>query len=211
MSAPPIISVLLPTVRPNKAAAAISSLPAAAGQVRYEVVVVADFGPDDYPHTKWILSERKGPIHAVDLAYKASSGEFVFLFNDESTLEPGALASLYYAALANPGRVQTPHHLPEFPFQYYGLPFAAFPFVHKDVVKKLGGFLDTAYRGFYADPDFSMRAHANNVPVAVVHSAVIVHTNRHDSAHEHNLHAYLANDRALFRTRWDHLGRFQDP
>lgn len=211
MSAPPIISVLLPTIRPNQAAKAMASIPAAAGAVRYEVIVVADFGPDDYPHTKWILSERKGPIDAVDLAYRASEGEYIFLFNDESRLESGALASLYYAALANPGRVLTPHHLPEFPFQYYGLPFAPFPFVSRDVIGKLGGFLDTAYKAFYADPDFSMRAHANKVPVDTVHAAVLTHRHTHCEWKQHNWETHSHNDRATFRTRWDHLGTFHDP
>lgn len=209
----PIISVLLPTVRPQRLPHAMVSIPEAAGAIPYEVIVVADFGPpeDAYPNTRWILSKRKGPIDAAHLAYAASEGEYVFLFNDESTLRPGALESLYYASLANPGRLLTPHHLPEFPFQYYGLPFAAFPFVHKDVVKQLGGFLDPAYGAFYADPDFSMRAHAKRIPVDVVQSAVIVHHNRHDDAHGCNLQAYFANDRATFRTRWDHLGQFRDP
>ena len=210
MKAPPIISVLLPTVRPNQAANAMASIPAAAGQVRYEVIVVADFGPDDYPNTKWVLSERKGPIHAVDLAYKASQGEFIFVFNDESRLEPGALSSLYYAALANPRRILTPHHVPVFTFTKYRRFYAPFPFVRRDVIEELGGLFDTSYKAFYADPDLSMRAHAKSIPVEEVGSAVIIH--RHVSCEwkRHNWDTHSNNDRATFRTRWDHLGEFHE-
>jgi glycosyltransferase involved in cell wall biosynthesis len=206
-----VISILLPSVRPEKLPAAMACIPAAVGSVSYEVVVVADFGPEEYPHTRWIVRPRKGVIDAVHAAYEASEGEYVFLFNDESQLEPGSLQLLYLAAVTDPWRVLTPYHHPPFNFQYYGLLFAAFPFVRRDLVDELGGFLDPSFKAFYADPDFSMRAHAKRIPVEVLHSAMIRHTNRHDDSHQRNLDAYLANDRALFRARWDHLGTFCDP
>lgn len=209
-----MISVLLPTVRPAKLPWAIASIPAAADGLDYEVVVVADFQPDHtYPHTKWIVSERKGPIDAIKAAYDLSEGEYVFVFNDESQLDPQALKALYYAALADPWRVLTPHHVPPFTFEYYGRPFAAFPFVRRDLIESLGGLFDPAYRAFYADPDFSMRAHAKRIPVETVSSATIRHTNHSDGTDvkSQNWERYFANDRATFRTRWDHLGAFRDP
>ena len=210
----PIISVLLPSVRPGNLPWSMGTVSAAASGIRYEIVVVADFGPEQYPYTKWIVDERKGPIDAIQLAYAASEGEYLFVFNDESRLEPGALASLYYAALTDPRRVLTPYHVPPFGFEYYGLPFAAFPFVRRDVIQELGGLFDPAYKAFYADPDFSMRAHAKRIPVETIQSAVIRHTNHHaseDDIKPHNWAKYIDNDRALFRTRWDHLGTFRDP
>jgi hypothetical protein len=206
-----MISVLLPSVRPRLLPHAYASIAAAAGDVAYEVVIVADFGPEDWPHTTWVVRERKGPIDAIAMAVREARGDFYFVFNDESTLEPWALASLYYAALANPGRVLSPHHVPEFHFAYYGKPFAAFPFVHRETVRDLGGLFDPAFVAFYADPDFSLRAHAKSVPVDVITSAVIRHTQQHDDVKSHNWDAYFNNDRATFRTRWDHLGEFCDP
>jgi len=209
-----VISVLLPTVRPDNLPAAIRSIPEAAAGIDYEVIVVADFGPDSYPRTKWIVDERKGPIDAIETAYQAAQGEYVFVFNDESKLEPGSLRTLYEAALTDPWRVLTPYHVPPFTFVYYGRPFAAFPFVRRDVIEDLGGLFDPAYKGFYADPDFSMRAHAKRIPVEVIQSAVIRHVN-HSNGQADIKHAnwakWFANDQALFRTRWDHLGAFHDP
>jgi len=206
-----MISVLLPSVRPGLLRRAYDSIAPAAGQVAFEVVIVADFGPEDWPQTKWIIRERRGPIDAISFAVREAAGDFLFLMNDESTLADGSLASLYYAALANPGRVQSPRWVPDYALAYYGQSFVPFPFVHRDVVKQLGGFLDPAYRGFYADPDFSLRAHAKGVPVDVLPSAVIHHINGHDDVKAHNWAAYFDNDRATFRTRWDHLGDFCDP
>ena len=206
-----MISILLPSVRPEKLPWAMASIPAAASTVPYEVVVVADFGPDEYPHTRWIMRERKGVIDAIDTACQASKGEYLFVFNDESRLDPNALQSLYFAALTDPWRVLTPYHMPPYSFHYYGLPFAAFPFVRRDLMEQLGGLFDPVYQGFYADPDFSMRAHAQRIPVEVLHSAVIRHDNRHDDAHQWSVNAFLEHDRAIFRSRWDHLGEFRDP
>lgn len=206
-----MISILLPSIRPDKLPFAMASIPAAAEIVAYEVIVVADFGPEEYPHTQWIVRERHGVIDAIQTAYEASSGEYLFVMNDESSLDPGSLRSLYYAALADPWRVLSPYHVPDFNFQYYGLPFAAFPFVRRDLVEHVGGLFDTAYKGFYADPDFSLRAHAKRIPVEILHSATIRHRNRHDESHAQRVNEHLANDRALFRTRWDHLGVFCDP
>lgn len=206
-----MISILLPSIRPNRLPFAMASIPAAAENVDYEVIVVADFGPEEYPHTRWIVEPRQGVIRAIQTAYKTSQGEYVFVMNDESTLDAGALRSLYYAALSDPWRVLSPYHIPQFNFVYYGLPFAAFPFVRRDLVEHLGGLFDPAYKGFYADPDFSMRAHAKRIPVEVLHSATIRHFNRRDPEHQDRVNAYFANDQALFRTRWDHLGEFRDP
>ena len=207
-----MISILLPSVRPALLRRAYDSIAAAAGPVRYEVIVVADFGPEYWPHTLWIVNERQGPIAAVEAARRVARGDYLFVMNDEATLDPDALALLYNYAEANPGRLLTPHIQPPFPFRYYGIPFAPFPFVHVDLVKQLGGLLDPAYKGFYADPDLGMRAHAAGVSLETVDGATIRFRNTaNDEAKTSNWDKYFANDQATFRTRWDHLGAFHDP
>lgn len=210
----PKISVLFPTVRPRQFQRSLDSIGPAAGRVSYEVVVVADFpmlngeGP-----LLWLQRPRRGPIEAIHTAHQASCGEFLFVMNDESTLDIGALERLYVAALNDARCLYSPRHVPDFGFYYYGRPFAAFPFIHRCLLDDLGGFLfDPAYRGFYADPDLSMRAHAAGVPIRVVDDAVLRHANNMLAPyHQENLSNFLAADRALFRSRWDHLGEFQDP
>lgn len=215
----PQVTVLLPTIRPHLVSRAIDSIRHAAQSVSYEVVVVADFpaevlgccSPVGHLHVNWIRHERNGVVDAVKVACEMAQGEFWFLFNDESVLEPQALDLLHAEALRTPGEILAPKHLPAFPFTYYGLPFAPFMFVHRDLVRQLGGLLDTRYRGFYADPDFSLRAHAAGIPIREVSGAVLRHANKHDAPHHAAVDAYLAADRASFRARWDHLGEFRDP
>lgn len=207
-----MISILLPTVRPALVLRALASIPAACGDVPYEVIVVADFPrlPEvaDLP-VRWIERERRGVIDAMAVAAAAAIGEYWFAFNDESVLEPGALQAL--AREASHLEILSPRHLPPFPFQYYGRPFAPFPFVAADLVTVLGGLLDPVYKAFYADPDLGMRADAKGIPIRVVDDAIIHHDNNHDAIHYAHVAAYLAADRATFRSRWDHLGAFEDP
>lgn len=208
----PLISVLLPTIRPALADRALQSIPAACAGLSYEVIVVADFPPPTLapcPDVRWIVSDRRGVVDAVHVAEQHAHGDYWFTFNDESVLEPGALTTLYGAA--TPREILTPRHLPPFHFAYYGRLFAPFAFAARDTIAALGGLLDPIYHAFYADPDFSLRADARGIPVRIVQDAVIHHANQHDAAHWHSVDAYLTADRATFRARWDHLGRFEDP
>lgn len=208
MSDQPVISVILPTIRQGRILAALQSLQAAAELVPTEIIVVADF-PAPIPHSPWYVRGRRGVIDAIQVGYAAARGEYVFVSNDETMVEPDCLHQLYQAAVTQPGRLLTPNHQPPFPFAYYGKPFAPFPFAHRDVFTKLGGLFDPAYRGFYADPDLSMRAHAAGVPVETVWPAVIHHSNSEDKSAA--WYDYFLADRATFRSRWDHLGVFRDP
>jgi hypothetical protein len=206
----PVISVILPTIRPSLIGVRLAEYRAMDAGVPVEVIVVADFAPP-MPHSPWYVRERKGVIDAVDLGYKAAQGDYITVTNDETQYGPDTLRALYAAACANPGAVLAPRHIPPFPFFYYGKPFTGFPFVHRDTIAKLGGFFDPAYRAFYSDPDFSMRAHAAGVPIVDVPDAPILHMQSHRRDHDDAVVAYHAADQALFRSRWDHLGAFRDP
>jgi GT2 family glycosyltransferase len=84
--------------------------------------------------------------------------------------------------------------------------------VHRDLVQYLGGLFDPAYKGFYADPDFSMRAHETGIPIQIVDGAILRHANNMAAhGHQENLSAYYEDDQKLFRSRWDRLGAFRDP
>ena len=209
-----MISVLFPTIRPELVAPCLESIRAGAGGVPFEVIVVSDVPVtwELQPWVRWIVTARNGVVDAVNVAYRAARGSYVFLTNDETRIEPLALERLYQAALREPQAIWSPQHIPSYPFFYYGKPFVPFVFASKALLDSLGGLLDPAYKGFYADPDLSMRAHAAGVPLRVLDTAVIHHSNnigRPD--HVAAVQQYLAQDRETFRARWDHLGEFCDP
>lgn len=207
-----MISVLLPTVRPHLLESAFASIEPAANGAPYEVVVIADF-PEAFVHAKlqWVERARLGVVDALNAGMGVARGEYIFSFNDESQLDASALESLFVEAETQPRRILTPKHLPPFNFSYYGKMFAPFPFVHRDVLAKIGGIADPVFRAFYADPDLSLRAYACGVPVEILDKAIIRHANNHDVAHQRNVNAYLEADREVFKKRWAHLGEFCDP
>lgn len=204
-----IISVILPTIRPYLIEQRLKEWDTALALVPpSELIVVADF-PSPNGHSPWYVRGRNGVIDAINLGYGVARGEFVFVTNDEAIPEPDVLHQLYQAAVQMPGCLLTPLHLPPFPFQYYGKPFAPFPFARKTLFDQIGGMFDPAFKAFYADPDLGMRAHAAGVPIHTVQTAAIHHHNAEGKAEQWD--AYFTNDRATFRARWDHLGAFRDP
>jgi glycosyltransferase involved in cell wall biosynthesis len=207
-----VISIILPTIRPHLIREALRSIPPACGNLPFEVVVVADF-PDfelsELPYVLWILQERRGVVQAACRGFAEAVGEYVFLFNDESVLEPFALEVLRRQEPEN--QILSPEHHPPFNFVYYGRTFLPFPFGRRRLFERLGGLLDPIYRGFYADPDLSLRALAQGVELRTVPGSVLRHVNRHDAPHMQAVSRFLESDRATFRARWDHLGEFCDP
>lgn len=213
-----MISVLLPTVRPARAAHAVGNLLSHSRDVPLEIIVVSDFTAESvgvYPGesgcVKWYVRGRKGVIDAINVAYGVSTGDVIFLTNDQTTCRPDCLRLLHDAGMARPDVLWTPRHEPYYPFYYYGKFFAAFPCAHRSLVTKLGHFLDPVYRAFYADPDLSMRAYAAGVPIDEVVGATIDHHNTMDDTSRSAREAYLLEDRETFRARWDYLGDFRDP
>lgn len=108
----PVLSIVLPTLnRVQFLAHALASIPNAAGDVPYEVIVVAGESEDDtrafleYAATRdehvrvhWQHGERTGCIKSFNLGFRAARGEYIAWFNDDAefvgTPFPPALALL---------------------------------------------------------------------------------------------------------------------
>jgi hypothetical protein len=210
-----MISVILPTVRPHLFERCLASL--AAKDVAVEVVVVADFprppevSLDSQNIVVWVERPRAGTVDAVNAGASIVRGDWRLVLSDEARLDVGCLDALWHEGLKDRMRLLTPRHLPPFDFAYYGRQFAPFPYAHRDLIMRLGGLFDPAFRSFYADPDLGMRAHAAGFPVVTVEAAVVHHHQEHDLTHVESVAKWFDADRAAFRERWDHLGRFQDP
>jgi GT2 family glycosyltransferase len=220
-----MISVILPSIRPDRVQRTLENLVQCATRADLEILVVADYMPSiPAPlgvRTQWIHRARGGTVDAVNAGYTAASGEHVFITNDETTLDVDCLAVLEGCAKREPEAIYTPRHRPQFNFSYYGKTFAAFPFAHRDVFKKAAYWtsdpaydhlFDPAYRCFYADPDLSLRAQAVGIPIVEVTATSLAHRNSSRRAgHQENRLMYLYRDQQVFRARWDFLGEFKDP
>ena len=210
-----MLSVLLPSIRPNLIKDVITNL-LEASQRDLEIIIVADHLPIFQLNSKvkWYTQERGGTVPAINLAYQMSQGEYIFLMNDESVIQKNGLDVLEDFAKDKIALI-TPKHLPFFPFYYYHKLFAAFPFVNRKDLKQITGgefFFNPELHSFYADPDQSMRAWEKNIPVIECDKVILQHTNnwsREDT--QSNIKNYFQLDREIFRKRWDYLGPFNDP
>lgn len=214
-----MISILLPTIRPANIMDTLLNL-SYANKGEYEIIVVADFPAPAYikddPRIFWVFeNHRQGPVDAVNKAFLLAQGEYVFVMNDESKLEVGALDLLKNRYEINTLQLLTPKHIPYFPFIYYGKIFAAFPFMNRRTLQVLNNdefVFDPTYKAFYADPDLSLRAYENNIPVHIIEEAILIHNNDwHEEGHQDNVKKYLNHDQEVFKNRWSHLGEFKDP
>lgn len=212
-----MISVILPTVRPENIHEAVRSIFESCRENEIEIIIIADFQDDNLSKRNdvlWIYQpERKGVISAVNEGIGYARGEYYFCTNDEAVLARGCLYNLKkFCEEHEDNIIACPRHFPYFPFYYYGKFFAAFPFAHRELINKIGGFFDARYKAFYADPDLSLRAYEAGYEVKECPNASLVHNNSMAcEAHKINVSKYVLSDRETFRKRWDHLGEFVDP
>lgn len=214
------VSVIVPTVRPEQIFGCLESIhKAAEGLDSYEIVVAADF-IDHAGHSnrneKWLFRpDRLGPVNAICEAEKHCKGDYLFLISDEDRLHPGTLSLMYGHSEFQRARgteiIVVPNCGMTFAQRgYYNVPFPPFPFVHRDIVKKLGGtLLDPKFGAHYADPDLGCRAYVNNVQLRFLSNVTLSHPNSvTESSHVANREKYFDQDEAYFRSKWDHLGEF---
>ena len=108
---------------------------------------------------------------------------------------------------------------PETKLEYYGKVFAPYPFVHRSIIEKLGGFFDPKYKGFYSDPDFSLRAHEKGIRIIKCPNVTVKRNSPQRflglrlnyAGHKENISKYFEADRETFIKSWKHLGEFNEP
>jgi GT2 family glycosyltransferase len=215
----PLVSILLPSIRPDLFRIRMKEYARLDLPGPCEVVVVSDRSDLDVTPThpdiaiRLFTQPRAGTIPATNLAFAKSEGDYVVAMNDETELHSQFLKALYAAGEAQNGdglfsAVLTNascHH------DYYGIFFAIYPFGSKKFFRRINGtseyMFDPVYHCFYADPDFSIRAHEAGFDVVNIADALCTHRNvKEADGHSFNWHTYYKVDRQTFVTRWAHLG-----
>jgi hypothetical protein len=203
------VSVILPSLRPDFALASIDALRPQLADIAHEFVVACPH-PVVGPQVLWVPEARPmGSVAATQAAFAASSGDILVGAGDDIRFDPGAMGEALAAfaavqrpfpmGLAYPSRIAgVATH-----FCLYGHLCPAFFAIGRADAQAAGGFVDTAFRLAYADPDLGLRVWAAGGQMRAA-KATVAH--RFDDASKGDgsaaKDAKAAVDFELFRARW---------
>ncbi|MBF0323468.1 MAG: glycosyltransferase family 2 protein [Alphaproteobacteria bacterium] len=157
-----LISIILPTIRPDLAGAALQSIVACSDDVRYEIVVVSPF-PVQGKNIVHVKEEvPKGNCAAHAMGYQASSGDIIVAMSDDHIALDGWLTPVqsfieqretqYFPFCAGINRPQSPWF-----GAVYGLYYPYFPVLSRQSAEAIGGFFSPDFTAHFGDPDLAMR------------------------------------------------------
>ena len=213
-----MISVIIPSIRPENLEETIKKFIISQGwDCVFEIVLVTDFDIDykiwvnRYCDVKVIKIPRNGPTDAICKGIEASKGEYIFFINDQCSVSPNGLSKMLAFSKKHNDRVIVGHrNTPITPMKYFGVDFEPYPFIHKDLVKELGGYYRPEYKHFYADPDLAMRSSWLDIPIKKC-PGVSVHRTCDGSmdyqGHVESVNKNYKNDMETFINRWKFLGK----
>jgi len=212
----PDISVILPTLRPEKAHKCIESIAETSEGVNYEVVVVSPLdmcnlldGCKGYNRIKFMKEEKKeGCNQAYTNGYENASGKYIFAIADDHRLGLDCLKKLIefmqphddeiFLAGARCYGVYGPG--PE--NTTYGFYYAYTPCIRRDLVEQVGGFYDPYYKHYYGDPDLAMRVWHNGGKAELCLDAWVEYHNELDNIDLESQTNNSERDFNAFFQRW---------
>jgi len=209
-----MVSVIIPSIRPINLEQTIARLLAGQEGADFEIVTVTDFEVYPLPdRVVSIRSERLGCIDAICKAESRASGEYIIVLSDQSYISDNGLQQMEeYSKKMRDTVIISQHTVPESKLEYYGKYFAPYPFVHRSIIQQLGGLFLPIYKSFYADPDFSMRAHEDGIAIHKLNYIDIIRpAGMSYSHHKENFNKYVEADRETFKNRWSKFGEFKEP
>lgn len=203
------LSVLVPTLFPDLARAAIEDLRPQLQDVDHEFVVVS---PSEISGERivWVREETpQGSVAAGNRAFAAARGEIVLVAGDDARFSKGAIAEAL-AAFADPARpeplaITFPHRLRALDCVWvaFGRLFPTIFAFDRAGAGKTGGYFDPGYRTGCADPDLGLRiwAAGGQVRRARANVRLIEDRNGHGEGPQ-KTNAVIEKDVARFAEIW---------
>lgn len=208
----PLISVILPSLRPSQLAQCLASIHRYTVGIDYEVVVVSPFDIEPHPNVVHVKEARsEGVYKAVANGYEQVKGEYIIHMPDDSRPTP------FWAA--NMIAFMSPYddELFEGNFRHfdargerpepgiYGKLYAPFLCIRRDKADRIGGLMDCYYKSFWGDLDLSLRVWHNGGRVETCPNAWVYHADCNDDAYKSSYSSYFVHDREAFIRRWHHI------
>jgi hypothetical protein len=202
------LSVLLPTLFPDLAHAAMDALRAQMNGVAHEFVVVSPTRMEG-ENVVWVEeTARNGSVAANNRAFENATGEIVLVLMDDFRPGPGLVAETL-AAFAGPARpfpfaLAFPHRMRavDCVFTAFGRLYPTMFATGRTDAQHAGGLFDPAYRQAFADPDFGMRIWGAGGRVSAARAHVRELDDRKESGTAPRNQTAIDADWIGFRDRW---------
>lgn len=210
-----MLSIIIPSLRPDDFRECLKMI--RMNTENYEVICVTEFELynkfKDEPDCRFVVqSERKGVVDAVNAGQILAERDYICTLSDEARVQ-GGWADKMAKLIDSEGKSRVLGNFRVFErtwtpeFYYYGLKFSIFPFLHRDLLARVGGQLfSPEYRSFYADPDLGMRVWTCGGKVLTHPTASIYHPYIRDDINNRNRELFEDQDKQTFVKKWEHLG-----
>ena len=210
------ISVILPTLRPERVRRCIERVAEVSPGVNYEIVLVSPLdlekelvGCSGYERLHFVREkEKQGSCYANTLGWEKASGKYVFAIADDHMLGLHCLRNLIEFmkphdeeiflggarcyGVSGPGCEHT----------VYGMYYAYNPCIRRELVAQIGGFYDPYYRCYWGDPDLALRVWHHGGKAALCPDAWIEFNNASDAVDSESQEKYKERDYLAFVKRW---------
>ncbi|MFC1921603.1 glycosyltransferase family 2 protein, partial [Chloroflexota bacterium] len=206
----PLVSIVLPSLRPIQLAECLASIHRYTVGIDYEVVVISPFNIDPHPNVVYVKEDKpEGVYRAVARGYERAEGEYIIHIPDDCWVTPNWLTNMisfmkphddeifigsFRRFNVKEERVEQGH---------YGKLIAPFICIRRDKVYLVGSLMDCHYRSFWGDPDLSLRVWHNGGRVETCPDAWIYYPDRRvDKTYESSYNNYFTRDKEAFISRW---------
>ena len=162
----PLVSILLPSLRPQAVAKRVLEFETTNPNCNYEIIVVSPFSIVA-PRVVHVLEEQpQGAIGACRLALEHAKGDLIFYWSDDCSPTTDCLQTMagFVRAHRSPFigsfRILNGSGSEAAQWQAYDQLYACWGCLSRATLHEVGGFFDPIFRNYWADPDLSMRAWA---------------------------------------------------
>ncbi len=212
----PELSILLPSLRYEEVTKRIAEFARTNPYVDYEIIVVSPFAVSGNKVVHLPETEKKGVIFAMNEAYKKASGKYIVPWSDDAAPSDNCLKNILDFVKANEGSTPFVAGFAKYDsrgsgfgqWSVYGKLYVGWLCASKNTIEKIGGFFDTAFKNYWADPDFCLRVWDNGGRVEICPDAVIKVQQINDEVKSGNINSCFERDTQTFFDRWhDKLGK----
>jgi GT2 family glycosyltransferase len=204
----PEVSIILPSLRREAVLQRVQEFSLTNQRVDYEIIVVSPFAVKEDRVVDIYEDRPQGTIHAHNVAYKNSSGAYIVPWADDAVPTKNCIANILNFVKSHNDpfiasfRLKNRYGQELDQWSVYGKLYAGLSCVSRKTIGLVGGYYDGVYRGYWADPDMSLRVWQSGGKVEICPNAWAIMEHIVDKVREGNWSKYFDNDFDTFLNRW---------